>query len=107
MRRCLIFLLGGLLLLLACHKKEKKITYKLSDRQMTQLVYDVQLSDAVIINVAGGHGDSLKAKFFERLTTVYGLSREEIKAEIQKLESDPDRMKAVYDSIKVWSDTIK
>jgi len=42
-----------------------------------------------------------------RLTTVYGLSRAEIKAEIEKLESDPERMKAVFDSIKVWSDTIK
>ena len=92
---------------MSCQKKEVKVEYKLSNQQLTRLMYDVQLGEAAMSGVTTERGDTLKELLWTRLTTVYGLSRAEIKAEIEKLESDPERMKAVFDSIKVWSDTIK
>jgi len=92
---------------LSCQKKEVKVEYKLSDEQLARLMYDVQLSEAAITGVTTERGDTLKDIFWTRLMTVYGLSKPEITAEIEKLESDPEKMKAVFDSIKVWSDTIK
>jgi hypothetical protein len=93
--------------LLSCGKKQAGSTYRLNDPELTRLMYDVQLADIAIASSAGQHGDTLKDLLWQRLTTIYGLSKEEIKTEIRKLESDPEKMKMVFDSIKVWSDTIK
>jgi hypothetical protein len=93
--------------LVSCQRKEAKVDYKLSDEQLTHLMYDVQLSDAAIMGTSGLHADTLKELFWTRLTKTYGLSRSEIRSEIEKLETDPQKMKTVFDSIKVWSDTIK
>jgi hypothetical protein len=96
-----------IILIFSCDKKEKKIEYKLSDDQLTHMMYDIQVSDAAIMGVTGTHGDTLRDIFWNRLTTIYGLSKEEIRSEVAKLESDPEKMKTVFDSIKAWSDTIK
>ncbi len=107
MRGKAVIILGLSLVLLSCKKQGTPVEYKLSDEQLTHLMYDVQLSDAAITSVSGVHGDTLRELFWNRLSTIYGLSEADIKSEIQKLESDPDKMKSVFDSIKVWSDTIK
>lgn len=100
-----IFLLG--FVLVSCKNQEVKVEYKLSDQQLTRLMYDLQWTDATITSISGQKADTLKELFWTRLTTIYGLSRSEIKSEVQKLESDPEKLKTVFDSIKVWSDTIK
>jgi len=107
MRVAFISILLAGLFVLSCHKKEVKVEYKLSDDQLTRFMYDVQLGEAALSGVTTERGDTLKELLWTRLMTTYGLSRAEIKAEIEKLESDPEKMKAVFDSIKVWSDTIK
>ena len=107
MRGSALILLLAAALLSSCEKKIKKVAYKLSDDRLTHLMYDIQVTDAAIMGVTGANADTLRDLFWTRLSTVYGLSKEEIKAEITKLESDPEKMKAVFDSIKVWTDTIK
>ena len=107
MRGIFFIMLWAGMFIMSCQKKEVKVEYKLSNQQLTRLMYDVQLGEAAMSGVTTERGDTLKELLWTRLTTVYGLSRAEIKAEIEKLESDPERMKAVFDSIKVWSDTIK
>ena len=107
MRVILLGILFSVLVLGACKKKIVRMDYKLNDDQLTHLMYDVQLSDAAIMGVSGHSADSLKTLLWTRLTTSYGLSKADIKSEIEKLQSDPEKMKTVFDSIKVWSDTIK
>jgi hypothetical protein len=107
MRLAFISILLAGLFILSCQKKEAKVEYKLSDDQLTRFMYDIQLGEAALSGVTTERSDTLKELLWTRLMTVYGLSRAEIKAEIEKLESDPEKMKAVFDSIKVWSDTIK
>src|SRR5678809_722349 len=107
MRVILMCILFSTLVLFSCKKQIVRMNYKLNDEQLTHLMYDVQLSDAAIMGVSGHNADSLKTLLWTRLTTSYGLSRADIKSEIEKLQSDPEKMKAVFDSIKVWSDTIK
>ena len=107
MRVIFISIILACLSFMSCQKKEVKVEYKLSDEQLIRLMYDVQLSEAALSGVTTERGDTLKEIFWTRLMTVYGLSKSEIKTEIEKLESDPEKMKTVFDSIKVWSDTIK
>jgi len=107
MRVILLGILLSTIAFVACEKKIVRMDYKLNDEQLTHLMYDVQLSDAAIMGVTGHNADSLKTLLWTRLTTSYGLSKADIKSEIEKLQSDPEKMKAVFDSIKVWSDTIK
>jgi hypothetical protein len=107
MRVVIISIVMTGLLIMSCQKKDMKMEYKLSDEQLTRLMYDVQLSEAAITGVTTERGDTLKELLWTRLTTVYGLSKAEIEKEIEKMESDPEKMKAVFDSIQAWSDTIK
>ena len=93
--------------LLACEKKAKQVEYRLSDDKLTHLMYDVQLADAAITGATGHNADTLRELMWTRLTTIYGLSEKEIKSEINKLQTDPGKMKTVFDSIKAWSDTIR
>lgn len=107
MRAVILAILGLSFAMGSCKKQIVNMNYKLNDEQLTRMMYDVQLSDAAVMGVSGLRADSLKELFWTRITTTYGLSKAEIKSEIEKLESDPEKMKAVFDSIKVWSDTIK
>jgi len=91
----------------ACEKKVKQVEYRLSDDKLTHLMYDIQVADAAITGVTGKNADTLRELMWTRLTTIYGLPENEIKSEIRKLEGDPEKMKTVFDSIKVWSDTIR
>ena len=95
------------ILFFSCHKKEKVVEYRLSDDQLTHLMYDVQIADAAITGATGHNADTLRELMWIRLTTIYGLSEKEIKSEINKLQTDPGKMKTVFDSIKAWSDTIR
>ena len=95
------------ILFFSCNKKEKIVEYRLSDDKLTHLMYDIQVADAAISGVTGNNADTLRDLMWARITTIYGLSEKEIKAEIAKLEADPEKMKTVFDSIKVWSDTIR
>jgi hypothetical protein len=105
MHALILFLVAAFLF--SCDKKEKKVEYRLSDDQLTHMMYDIQVSDAAIMGITGNSADTLREIFWTRLSTIYGLTREEIKSEVDKLQADPAKMKIVFDSIKVWSDTIK
>ncbi|HEX5112725.1 MAG TPA: hypothetical protein VFV79_07755 [Saprospiraceae bacterium] len=110
MREVMNFLSLSLILslsLLACEKKPKPVEYRLTDDKLTHLMYDVQYADAAITGASGKSADTLRELLWTRLTTIYGLSEKEIKSEINKLQTDPEKMKIVFDSIKAWSDTIR
>ena len=107
MGRWILWCFCIMLLCVSCKQDKVKIDYRLDDEKLIQLMYDVQWSDAAIANLSKARQDSLRSLFWSKLTTIYGMTEEEIKDEIYKLETDPEKMKMVFDRIKGMSDTIK
>ncbi len=98
----------GLLLLIgtviACQQQKKN--YILTDEQLANLMLDLQLSETMMLSLSTPQQDSLKDLFWEKLTSVYQVSEQEIMDQVALLESDPEKLKAVMDQIKFRSDSI-
>ena len=88
----------------ACEQQKKN--YKLSDEQLANLMLDLQLSETMLISLTSQQQDSLKTMFWEKLTSVYQLSEEELKVQVELLESDPEKLKSIVDQIKFKADSI-
>ena len=97
----LLFLIGTVI---ACQQQKKN--YKLSDEQLSNLILDLHLSETMMMSLSSPQQDSLKDLFWEKLTTVYDLSEDEIKDEVALLESDPEKLKIIVDQIRFRSDSI-
>lgn len=105
--RMMMVLLGLLLSQMACQPKEAHVTYMLSDEQMARLILDVQLGEAAMHDLTGPKQDSLKERYWLRLTEVYKMSEPEIKEEIRKVEHDPEKFKQIMDRVQTLSDSIR
>ncbi len=92
---------------LSCKQETTKIEYKLNDEQLSRLLFDIQLSEVAMKDLSVERKDSLKNMFWLRLSEIYKLSEPEIKIEIDKLETDPEKMKEIIDRIKMMSDSIR
>jgi hypothetical protein len=106
MRRAAMMLVMLVMVLAACQPKEINVKYTLSDEQLSLLMFDIQLSEIAVDEVTGSARDTLNELFWKRLTEVYKLSKPEIVDEIRKLETDPEKMKAIMDQVQVLSDSI-
>ncbi len=95
------------ILISGCTPAKEKVQYKLDDEQLAKLVLDIQLSDVMMQSISPPKQDSLRDLFWLRLTEVYKLSESDIKAEIEKLESDADKMKEIINRSKAISDSIR
>ena len=106
MTKTFFFFLAFTMLFVACEQKVANVKYTLSDEQLSNLMFDLQLSEVAISEVTGGARDTLSELFWLRLTEVYKMSKPELTEEIRKLESDPVKMKEIMDQVQVMSDSI-
>ncbi len=106
MIRSTLYLVILALSFIACKSSEKK-TYRLSDDQLVNLMFDMHLADVLLTEFPKHQQDSIKAVYLKRMTEVYVLSEEEIHEEIHKLESEPEKMKLIIGRIKTMADSLQ
>ncbi|HUR31115.1 MAG TPA: hypothetical protein VMZ69_06760 [Saprospiraceae bacterium] len=91
--------------LLACTATEKK-TYKLSDEELARLMFDIHFADVILTDITPEQKDTLKTIYWKKMSAVYHLSEEEIINEIDKLESEPEKLMLIIGRVKELSDTL-
>lgn len=97
----------GLLSFASCEQKAGPVEYKLTDEQLSNLMLDLQLTDVGLGEVNGIERDSLKSAFALRLEEVYKHPVDELKIEIRKLESDPEKLMLVMDRVQILLDSLR
>jgi hypothetical protein len=92
--------------LLSCNREEKK-QYRLTDEQLANLMFDLQLSEVVLPSVGPAEQDTLKSILNRQMFSIYNLTPEEIQNEVMLLESDPKKLKEIMDRVKIKADSIQ
>jgi hypothetical protein len=95
-----------ILMLIACKSADKN-QYKLTDEQLAHLMFDVQLAETTLSDLSPTQKDSIKILFDKQLAVVYKLSDTELKAEVDHLQSDPEKLKWVVNRVKQMADSIQ
>src|SRR3989337_2779918 len=103
MRPVLFFLI--IFMVVSCSSSAKKNTYLLSDEELAHVLFDMHYADVILPELHGERADTVKAIFWKRMIDIYGLSEEEIRTEIDKLESEPETMKLVIGRVKELADS--
>jgi hypothetical protein len=106
MKISLMFTIGVVLVFICCKASAPK-EYKLSDEKLALLLLDLQFAEITLPDLSPGEQDSIKALFDQRLEEIYHLSKEEMKKEMEKLQSDPEKLKWVVDRAKQMADSIR
>lgn len=91
--------------LLACSPAEKPV-YKLTEDEHVNLLFDLHFADAILIELTPDQRDSVTQVYWQKMEERYGLDQDEIREEIKKLESDPEKMKLLIDRVRVMADSI-
>lgn len=107
MKKSGIVWISFLLLTIGCKPEPEKVQYKLTDDQLARLVLDIQLSESILPEVTTEKRDSLKSLFYLRFRDIYGLSESELRAEIEKLETDQEKMGEIVKKAKMIADSIR
>lgn len=94
------------LLLISCVATPKQ-KYRLSDDQLVDLMFDMHLGEVLLPEFPKHKQDSIKEVYMQRLTEAYGLTREEIREEIDRLSSEPDKMKLIISRVKMRADSLQ
>jgi len=94
------------LVFVACSSSSRK-EYKLSDERLAHLMLDLQLAEVTLLDLIPAEQDSLTILFDKRLEEIYHLSEAEIRNEIDKLQSDPEKLKWVVNRVKEMTDSIQ
>ena len=95
------------LTLAGCDNEPPKIEYKLSDDQLSHLLYDLYFSESVLMGQTGERRDSVRTLFWLRMSEVYKLDEAGLRAEIDKLKSDPEKLKLLFDRVKITVDSLQ
>jgi hypothetical protein len=90
---------------IACSMTEKK-TYRLSDEELTRLLFDVHFADVILKDITPEQKDTLQTLYWKKMSEVYHLSEEEIRDEIEKLESEPEKLMIIIGQVKAMTDTL-
>ena len=101
------YLVLMLLSIAACKQPETKVISKLTDEQLAHLMLDLQFSEATLPEFSRERQDSLKELYFRQFLSIYKLSEEEIKEEVQNLEDDPDKLKMILERVKFLADSLR
>jgi hypothetical protein len=91
----------------ACKKPETKAVSRLTDEQLAHLMLDLQFSEATLPEFSRERQDSLKELYFRQFSSIFKLSAEEIKEEVRNLEDDPDKLKMIFDRVKILADSLR
>lgn len=105
--RWILLLCFALSFWLACNSNEKKEVYLLSDEQLARLFLDIQLSEVTLTGLPPAKADSLSVLYMKRMSSIYQLREDDIKAEILRLEADPEKMKMIIERAGTISDSIQ
>lgn len=89
-----------------CHLSEKK-EYRLSDEKMAHLMLDLQLADETLADLNTKQQDTIKLILEKKMQDIYHLTPDEIKQEIELLQTDPKKLKLIIDRAKQIADSIQ
>lgn len=89
-----------------CNPVEKQ-NYQLTDEELSLLLFDIHYADVVLPGLSRQQQDSIKIIYYEQLSKIYDMSVEELKKEISKLESEPEKMKIILGRVKQLADSIQ
>ena len=92
--------------LISCASSEKK-TYRLSDEQLTHLLFDIHFADVILTDITPAQKDSLEDVYWKKMNDIYHLSKDEIREEIDKLESEPEKLMIIIERVKAMADSIQ
>lgn len=108
MRTCILYVCLLILGMFGCSKEQpKQIEYKLTDEQLSNLMYDLYFSEAVLIGQGGSRRDTVRTLFWQRMTEVYHMDEAGLRAEIEKLKNDPEKLKLLFDRVKQEVDSLQ
>ena len=93
-------------LYLSCDKAEKQ-TYKLSDEQLARVLFDIHFADVMLPSLTMTQQDSVAEIYWDRMADIYKMPEAEIRAEIEKLESEPEKLKLILVRVKSMADSIQ
>ncbi|MBK9984000.1 MAG: hypothetical protein IPP15_16800 [Saprospiraceae bacterium] len=96
-----------LIMIMAACQSSPKNEYKLSDERMAHLMLDLQLAEVALPDLSPLQQDSIRLLFKKRIEEVYQLSYEEIKSEMDLLQTDPKKLKLIIDRAKQMADSIQ
>lgn len=98
---CFLFIL-----FFSCSPAEKQ-TYKLSDDQLAKVLFDIHYADVMLPSFTIAQQDSLRQIYWKHMEEIYKLSEAEIREEINKLESEPEKFKIIIGEVKAMADSIQ
>ena len=101
-----ILLLSVFFSFIACESSLKK-KYKLTDEQLTSVMFDLHIAEAILPEFEKIHQDSIRDLYWSKMSETYGMSEIEIREEIELLESDGEKLKIILDQVKIMADSIK
>ena len=104
MRYCLFYFLC--ILFVSCSHAEKP-TYKLSDEQLAKVLFDIHYADVMLPSFTIAQQDSIKQIYWKRMEEIYKMPESEIREEIKKLESEPEKFKLIIGHVKAMADSIQ
>ena len=90
-----------------CGDEKPKIEYTLTDEQLSNLMYDLYFSEALLMGHGGERRDTVRTVFWERMTEVYNMDEAALRAEIEKLKSDPEKLKMLFDRVQQEVDSLQ
>lgn len=106
MKKILFFSFIVMLFLTSCKDKVKN-EYRLTDEELANLMLDMHYADALLADLSHEQRDSISVLYWKRMMELYDLSEAEIRDEIKKLESEPEKMKVILGRVKEMADSIQ
>lgn len=92
---------------IACNFAAEKKSSGISDEEIANIMLDIHFADALLAEFSVEQRDSISAIFWQRMTQLYGMSEKEIREEVTRLESDPEKMKLIMGRVKEMADSIQ
>jgi hypothetical protein len=100
-------MLAGLGALFACGPRKDAYVHRLDDQQLTRLLLDLQFAEVSLTGQEDAMKDSLRTKFWDRMSTIYGLSPQDLREEVRQLEMDPPRHLEIVQRMGALNDSIR
>lgn len=94
-----------MLVMLSCEEKVKQ-DYTLSDEQLAQLLFDLHFADVILPGHTAEQRDTITTIYWQKLSENYNLTEEEIREEVRKLESEPEKLKEILKRVQMKADSI-
>ena len=95
-----------LILFLAC-KEQSTYDYRLTDDKLARLLFDIHFADVILTGHTQEQRDSIMNTYWNKLEETYALSEPEIRDEIARLESDPEKLVVILGKVRVMADSIQ